>query len=244
VNRSGSSCIALNDVVAGYGTSRVLNGLTLELGQRETLALLGPNGSGKSTVARTIMGLTKCFSGTIEWNGREITRSATWRRSRLGIGYVPQVDNVFRELTINDNLLVGAGGVRSRKERQRRVDDVYELFSVLQARRNVSGDKLSGGERRLLSFASALVQEPKVLVLDEPTSDLAPAAIDVVIEKIVEIRETFKIPVLLIEQNAVRALEISDDVCLLIRGNVIERRAARNTTEAEIAKVFLEVIDD
>jgi branched-chain amino acid transport system ATP-binding protein len=243
MNGNGGGCITLRDVVAGYGISRVLNGLTLELGQRETLALLGPNGSGKSTVARTIMGLTKTFSGAIEWNGREITRSATWQRSRLGIGYVPQVDNVFRELTINDNLLVGAAGVRGRRERQRRVDEVYELFPALQARRDVSADKLSGGERRLLSFASALVQEPKVLVLDEPTSDLAPAAIDVVIDKIVEIRETFKIPVLLIEQNAVRALEISDDVCLLIRGSVIERRPAKTTTEAEIARVFLEVLD-
>jgi branched-chain amino acid transport system ATP-binding protein len=241
VSENGGACITLTDVVAGYGSARVLNGLGLELGRRETLALLGPNGSGKSTVARTIMGLTKTFSGRVEWNGRDITRSATWERARLGIGYVPQVDNVFRELTINDNLLVGAARVRGRRARQRQVDQLYEIFPLLRTRRNVSADKLSGGERRLLSFASAMVQEPKVLVLDEPTSDLAPAAIDVVIDKIVEIRDAFEIPVLLIEQNAVRALEISNDVCLLIRGTVIERRAAASTTEAEIASVFLEV---
>jgi ABC-type branched-subunit amino acid transport system ATPase component len=232
--------LELDSIEAGYGRSQVLNGLSLGVGGSETIAVLGPNGSGKSTVAKTIMGLTDLFDGRVVWNGKPIQTRSTARRARLGLAYVPQVDNVFRGLSVNDNLLIGANALPTRRARHARVAETYGLFPRLYERRQVSAEKLSGGERRMLSFATAIVNDPKLMLLDEPTSDLAPATIDQVMDKIVEIRDQLGIPVLLIEQNAVRALEIADDVCVLVRGRVVLRCRTDETTEEDIAAIFLE----
>ncbi len=233
-----SAVLVLHDVCAGYGRSRVLNGVSLSVGQ-ETVALLGPNGSGKSTVAKTIMSLTTLYEGRIEWNGRDISRTATWRRVRLGLGYVPQVENVFRTLTVDDNLFMGGGDLPKREAAQR-LAEIYDLFPMLHARKGVSAGNLSGGERRLLAFATTLIHGPKLLILDEPTSDLAPAAIDLVFGKIREIRDQFEIPLLVIEQNVERALELADRVYIVVRGHVIVERTAREIDEEEIGMIFLE----
>ena len=232
--------MSLEDVHAGYGRTRILNGIELAISGKETVAVLGPNGSGKSTVAKTIMNLTTLYEGRIVWKGQDVSRSLCSHRARIGIGYVPQTDNVFRGLTINDNLLMGVSGVRRRAERQRRASEMYELFPALHGRRDVLADKLSGGERRMLSFATALVQRPELLVLDEPTSDLAPTVIDQILDKIVEVRDELHVPILLIEQNVWRALELADHVCLLVRGRIVVNRVAGELDEDEIARVFLE----
>ena len=236
--------LALREVHAGYNRTRILNGVSLSINRNETLALLGPNGSGKSTVAKTVMSLTSLHEGTIMWQGNDISRSTPWRRARLGLGYVPQIDNIFRGLTVSDNLLVGTNAVRGRRARQELVDEMYELFPVLAARRSILADRLSGGERRMLSFATTLVRRPELLVLDEPTSDLAPRAIDLILDKIVEIREQYKLPILLIEQNVWRALEIADHVCLLVRGRIVVQRLAREMDVQEIGRIFLEQVNE
>ena len=236
--------LALSEVHAGYNRTRILNGVSFSINRNETLALLGPNGSGKSTVAKTVMSLTSLHEGTIMWQGKDVSRSTPWHRARMGLGYVPQVDNIFRGLTINDNLLVGTNAVRGRKARQELVDEMYELFPALAARRSILADRLSGGERRMLSFATTLVQRPELLILDEPTSDLAPRAIDLILDKIVEIREQFNLPILLIEQNVWRALDIADHVCLLVRGRIVVKRLAREMDVQEIGRIFLEQVNE
>lgn len=231
--------LRLERVSAGYGRASVLEDISIRVGDGETVALLGPNGSGKSTVAKTTMGLTTLYSGDVELHGKTVNRTPPWKRSRLGLGYVPQVENVFRGLRVDENLLVGASNL-PRREADERLDDVYALFPMLEARRNVVAGNLSGGERRLLAFATTLVQAPRLLVLDEPTSDLAPAAIDLVFEKIYEIRDQFKLPLLVIEQNVDRALELADRVCILVRGQVVVDSPAAEIDEAEIGRVFLQ----
>jgi ABC-type branched-subunit amino acid transport system ATPase component len=233
-----SAVLALDNVSAGYGRSIVLNGVSLSVGQ-ETVVLLGPNGSGKSTIAKTIMSLTSLYGGRIELNGLDISRVATWRRVRMGLGYVPQVENIFRTLTVEENLSMGMGDC-PRLEAARRLAETYALFPALQVRRRVSAGNLSGGERRLLAFATTLVQDPKLLILDEPTSDLAPAAIDLIFEKIREVRDRFRIPLLMIEQNVERALELADRVYVLVRGRAVVERSAGEIDETEIGMIFLE----
>lgn len=234
-----SAMLSVRDMRAGYGRSAVLNGVSLSVDHGETVALLGPNGSGKSTLAKTIMNLTTLYEGRTEWNGRDISQIPTWQRVRLGLGYVPQVDNVFRTLTVDENLLVGTD-LFPKREAANRLAEIYALFSQLAARRRLKAGNLSGGERRLLAFATTLVQNPKLLILDEPTSDLAPAAIDLIFEKIREIRDRFGIPLLVIEQNVERALELADRICVLVRGRVVLERAAEAIDEREIGMVFLE----
>jgi branched-chain amino acid transport system ATP-binding protein len=205
---------------------------------RETVAVLGTNGCGKSTLAKTLMGLANQTSGQIEWNGHDITSSGTSARANLGFGYVPQVGPVFGSLSVHDNLLL-CNRRKARSQRQRNLDSAYEMFPRLYERRRISAGNLSGGERRMLGLASVVLQDPKLLILDEPTSDLSPVAIDLVLEKIVAIRDLLRIPVLLVEQNVRYALEIGDRVCVLIRGEVAVDRRAGEIDMSELAGWFL-----
>jgi ABC-type branched-subunit amino acid transport system ATPase component len=234
-----SGVLALRGIEAGYGKSAVLNGVSLDVGDGELVAVLGPNGSGKSTVAKTVMGMTTLYAGTIEWAGKDIRSAPTWRRTRLGLGYVPQVENVLRGLSVTDNLLIGAQD-RPRREREERLAEILELFPELERRARTLAGNLSGGERRMLSLGAALVQHPHMLLLDEPTSDLAPSAIDRVFEKIATIREALGIPILMIEQTVAVALEMSDRVYILVRGDVVVDRACSDITQEEVGQVFLE----
>ena len=230
--------LVLDDVRAGYGKSMILNGVDLSVGAHERVVVLGSNGSGKSTLAKTVMGLTTVFGGSISWCGAEAIGDPAWHRTRAGLGYVAQVNNVFRELTVQDNLLVG-GHRLPRREVAERIDGLLELFPTLAARRAVSAGNLSGGERRMLALATTLIENPRLLVLDEPTSDLAPTMIDTVFDKVREICDTRKLPLLMIEQNVGRALELADRVCVLVRGKVVVERRTDEITEAEVGEIFL-----
>jgi branched-chain amino acid transport system ATP-binding protein len=185
------------------------------------------------------MGLANQTSGQIEWNGRDITSSGTSARANLGFGYVPQVGPVFGSLSVQDNLLL-CNRRKVRRERQRNLDSAYQMFPKLYERRRISAGNLSGGERRMLGLASVVLQDPKFLILDEPTSDLSPVAIDLVLEKIVSIRSLLQIPILLIEQNVRYALELGDRVCVLVRGEVAVDRRADKIDMSELAGWFLE----
>lgn len=231
--------LQLTDVRAGYGKTAVLNGVTFSVGARETVVMLGPNGSGKSTVAKTIMGLTTFYSGAMRWGDDDLARLPSWRRVRSGLGYVPQVGNVFPSLSVEENLLVG-GNYLAAREREQRIEELYGLMPLLAGRRRVSAGNLSGGERRLLALATTLVARPRLLILDEPTSDLAPAAIDLVFEKLREVRQRLEVPLLVIEQNVDRALELADRVCVLLRGQIAVDRPAGSIDEQEIGHIFLE----
>jgi ABC-type branched-subunit amino acid transport system ATPase component len=231
--------LTVENVSAGYGGVHILHDLSLHLAQGETLAVLGPNGSGKSTLIKTIMGQTDLYQGRVTWDRAVITNLPTYRRVLLGFGYVPQTQNVFPGLSVVENLT--AGGLSTGKTSIiQRLDHIFHLFPRLKERRATRAGDLSGGERRMLALAAALIAEPKCLLLDEPTSDLAPVAIASIFEKIQEVIREYQVPALLVEQNVRRALEISDRVCVLVRGHKKVERPSRAITEDELGELFLE----
>ena len=213
---SGPAFLELADVSAGYGAITVLDGLSLRLAPAEILAVLGANGSGKSTVLKTIIGLTRMTAGRIALAGTDITRAPAHKRAALGIGYVPQNQNVFADLTVTDNLRMG-GYLRPRSLGAE-MDEVFDLFPRLKERRRELAGNLSGGERRMLSIGLTLLLKPKLLLLDEPSSDLAPAMVDLVFAAIGEIHRRLSLPILLVEQNVEKALAIAERVVVLVRG--------------------------
>ncbi|MFI5016422.1 MAG: ABC transporter ATP-binding protein [Dongiales bacterium] len=213
---SGPAFLELADVSAGYGAITVLDGLSLRLAPAEILAVLGANGSGKSTVLKTIIGLTRMTAGRIALAGTDITRAPAHKRAALGIGYVPQNQNVFADLTVTDNLRMG-GYLRPRSLGAE-MEEVFDLFPRLKERRRELAGNLSGGERRMLSIGLTLLLKPKLLLLDEPSSDLAPAMVDLVFAAIGEIHRRLSLPILLVEQNVEKALAIAERVVVLVRG--------------------------
>lgn len=232
------AALTLDNVRAGYGSTSVLNGVTFSVGAGETLALLGANGSGKSTALKTIMGLTTFYDGSIRWDGSEVSRRPTWRLVREGIGYLPQIKNVFPGLSVRENL--GLSGYLARARNPAPVTEVYEIFPDLARLAGTKAGNLSGGERRMVAIGSLLLQRPSLLLLDEPTSDLAPATAEHILQTIASIVADRKIPIVLVEQNVDRALSICTKVSILRRGAVVRSRDAGSISAAEIGAVFLE----
>ena len=209
--------LSLRNVTAGYGPITVLNDLSLSLRAGEIVAVLGANGCGKSTVLKTAMGLTRVSGGTLSLGGTAITGMPAHERAAHGLGYVPQTRNVFGDMSVIDNLRMGAY-LRPRAFAAE-VEKVFSLFPRIRERRNEKAGNLSGGERRMLSIGLTLLLEPRILLLDEPSSDLAPSTVDLVFQSIADIHRQLSIPILLVEQNVNKALEISDRVCVLVRGH-------------------------
>jgi ABC-type branched-subunit amino acid transport system ATPase component len=229
--------LALDGVTAGYGPITVLDGLTAALAPDEILLVLGANGSGKSTLLKTVMGLTRVAGGTIRFDGAEITRLPPHKRAAAGLGYVPQTGNVFAELTILDNLKMGAFLEPARSGE--RTAHVFDLFPRLAERRRERAGDLSGGERRMLSIALSLMIDPKVLLLDEPSSDLSPAMVALVFAAIVRIRRERGIPVLLVEQNVAQGLSIADRVLVMVRGSAAADMPVAAVETAALHDLFL-----
>ncbi|TPW32257.1 ABC transporter ATP-binding protein [Martelella alba] len=212
-----SEILSFHNVTAGYGLITVLNDLSLSLQSGEILTVLGANGCGKSTVLKTAMGLTQTTSGRLMLAGTDITAMPAHERARAGLGYVPQNKNIFADMSVADNLRMGAYLYPG--DLSRDVEQVYALFPRIREKRNDRAGNLSGGERRMLSLGLTLLLKPKILLLDEPSSDLAPSTVDLVFRSIRDIHSEMNIPILLVEQNVNKALEIADRVCVLARGH-------------------------
>jgi branched-chain amino acid transport system ATP-binding protein len=217
---------ALEHVEAGYDDALVLRGVDLEANRDEIVSIIGPNGAGKSTLLKAAYGLLPLASGRVLLAGEDVTGVRPDRLTRRGLGLVPQTANVFPMLTIAENLHVGSL-VLPRGERRLEVERVVDSFPVLRERPRQRAGTLSGGQRKLLALARALVARPQMLLLDEPSAGLSPAAIDVVFDKLVEIRAS-GIGIVMVEQNARRALALSD------RGYVLDmgRNAYTGTGKA------------
>ena len=207
--------LSLSGVRAGYGATVILEDVDLELPERGSLALLGRNGVGKTTLLATIMGHTTFHAGGIGYRGRPIARLPVYERSRLGIGYVPQTRDVFPSLTLEENLQVAARPGRWTLAR------VYELFPRLAARRRQLGGALSGGEKQMLSIARALVGQPSLLLLDEPLEGLAPIIIDTLLDAVSRLIREDALTVVLVEQSAKLALEVTQEALVLNRGRIV-----------------------
>ena len=224
-------------VVAGYGEVEILHGVSLVLNEAEIVAVIGPNGAGKSTLLKAVFGLLSVRSGRVQLLGREVTNLSPDRMVQTGMSYVPQVDNVFPSLTINENLEMGAfvrrDGLRERLER------VYGLFPDIADRRGERAGRLSGGQRQMLALARALMLDPKVLLLDEPSASLSPMMVDSIFDRIGEINRSGT-AILLVEQNAKEALSFSTRAYVLAMGeNRIEGEAAALLDNEEVGKLYL-----
>ena len=200
--------LGVTDIEVGYFADvPILNGLDVRVGEGEMVAIVGPNGAGKSTLVKVVIGLLRPWRGSVRLRGADVTGLKPHRIVGRGVGYVAQRDNVFPSLTVDENLELGGLARRSALSGER-AEAMYALFPRLAERRRQAAGTLSGGERQMLALARALVAEPDVLLLDEPSAGLSPVAVDLIFEKIAEINAA-GIAVLMVEQNARRALEMS-----------------------------------
>jgi len=212
--------LKLEGIVAGYGEARVLTGIDLTLGHGQALALLGRNGTGKTTLINTIVGHTRRFGGRIWLDGRDVTALKPYQRALAGIGWVPQERNIFKSLTVEENLTAVAVPGPWNLAR------IYRMFPRLEERRANMGNQLSGGEQQMLAIGRALVLNPKVLLLDEPLEGLAPIIVQDLMRILSEIIRDEGLSVILVEQNARKALSITHDALVLERGAVIHSSTA------------------
>jgi branched-chain amino acid transport system ATP-binding protein len=207
--------LRLQGVRAGYGETVVLEDISIDVPERGALALLGRNGVGKTTLLATLMGHTQLHGGRIECRGQSIEHLPVHERSRLGIGYVPQTRDIFPSLSIEENLQVAARKGRWPMER------VYELFPRLAERRSHMGNQISGGEQQMLSIGRALMGDPAILLLDEPMEGLAPIIVEMLMQALTRLIREEALTVVLVEQSAKLALQITQDVLVLSRGRII-----------------------
>jgi branched-chain amino acid transport system ATP-binding protein len=209
--------LELSGVDSGYGEVQVLDDLSLHLDTGEIVCLIGPNGAGKSTVLRTAFGLLDPWTGSVRYHGREIGGMAPEDIVREGIGYVPQTENVFGSLSVEENLRMG--GVSRESGLDRVIEELFDRFPILDGKRSAKGRTLSGGQRQVLAFARALVTEPDVLLIDEPSAGLAPNTAEEVFDNVLAVNE-MDTAILMVEQNAKKGLSISDRGYVLDQGTV------------------------
>jgi branched-chain amino acid transport system ATP-binding protein len=212
--------LTVESLRAGYGEAVVLPGLSLRLVEGEVLALLGRNGTGKTTLINSIVGITRRFGGSIELGGLDITSLRPDQRARAGIGWVPQERNIFRSLTVEENMTAVA------QPGPWTVAEVYQMFPRLKERRNNLGNQLSGGEQQMLAIGRALTLNPKVLLLDEPTEGLAPIIVEELLAALGTITRAGGICSVIVEQNAQKILGLADRAVILERGAIAHDAAS------------------
>jgi len=217
----------------------VLFDINAKAEDKEITVLVGPNGSGKSTFLKTIMGITKVYSGKILFNGDNILRMPPHAVTKLGISYLPQVDNVFTNLKVRENLVM-AGYILKGNEAKERLQEAVEDFPVLKGYMDRRAGTLSGGERQMLAMAMATIRRPEIMLFDEPTASLAPKIALEVLNKIIDLRDNHNMTVVLAEQNARRALDHADKAILLVSGRVMyEGDSKELLNHKELGKVYL-----
>jgi branched-chain amino acid transport system ATP-binding protein len=222
---SADPLVAVNDLHTYYGKSHILHGVTLAIGKGEVVGLLGRNGVGKSTTLKTIMGLVQPSQGSVTLEAKPITGMAAHKLAKLGIGYVPEDRRIFRLLTVMENLRTGLDrpGVTDARKHEL-LEKVFSYFPVLGERRNQAGGTLSGGEQQMLAIARAMMLEPKIILLDEPTEGLMPRMVSQ-IRQIIDVLHSEGVAILLVEQNVPLTLEASQRVYIMEKG-VIRHQAA------------------
>lgn len=205
--------LEVNELCAGYGPTRIVSGLTFDVEEGGRLAILGRNGVGKTTLLASLMGLSTHQGGSIRVGADDVTSLATSARARRGMGYVPQTRDIFRSLTVEENLIAGL-----KQRTSEALDEVYALFPRLAERRRNLGSQLSGGEQQMLSLARTLLGKPSLLLLDEPLEGLAPVICDQIMEIITGLATSRDMTILLVEQQIERALDFAERVIVIERG--------------------------
>ena len=231
--------LKLDNVHAAYGRLKALNGVSLEVNEREIVAIIGPNGSGKTTTLRVIFGLLPPSEGSVSMAGRRIDGEPAHRRARQGFAFGPEGGRVFTKLSVHENLELGAYVRRNKAAIAEDLAFVYELFPRLAERRRKPGGTLSGGERQMLAIGRCLMLRPSFLMLDEPSLGLAPLVVEEIYNRIERIRQR-GVTILLVEQNAKKALEIADRSYVLALGRVALSGPGRELLgNAEVQRAFL-----
>ena len=232
-----AALLATEDVVAGYVPEvNILNGVSFTVQADEIVTVVGPNGAGKSTLIKTIFGLLKPRSGRVLFKGEDMSGAKPHTITRKGLSYVPQLDNVFPSLTVDENLELGS---LDRSRTQERIAAMHDLFPRLGERRAQVTGTMSGGERQMVAMARALMPDPEMLLLDEPSAGLAPAFVDAIFEKISEINQAH-VTIVMVEQNARRALAMSDRGYVLDMGaNRFEGSGRELLDDPKVAELYL-----
>jgi branched-chain amino acid transport system ATP-binding protein len=226
--------LAVESLSAGYGQATVVNGVSLAIEQGEIVAMLGHNGAGKSTILKTVMGLVRARSGSISFDGTDITSLAPSSRVNRGLCLVPQTNNVFSEMTIYENIDYSMRIAQpDAAKRAVILARIYDLFPILKERSKLRAKSLSGGQRQMLGISLALAKEPKVLLLDEPSLGLAPVLVERVFESISDINREFGTTVLVVEQNVNAALEIASRAYIIQTGRVFVSSSAESILQRE-----------
>jgi len=234
-----SPILAVSDLVAGYDPGvAIVKGASLRVAEREIVVVLGPNGAGKSTLIKAIAGLVPISSGEVRLDGQEITRLAAHLMVRHGLAFVPQTENVFALMSIEDNLQL-AGAILAPRLKAERIEATYALFPDLARQRRLAAGRLSGGQRQMLAVARALMVSPRLLMLDEPSAGLSPKLVEIVFAKLADIRRS-GVTIVLVEQNARAALAIADRAYVLAEGrNAHEGKAAELWGDPAVAQLYL-----
>jgi branched-chain amino acid transport system ATP-binding protein len=239
---SSAPLVLIEDVHTYYGKSHILHGVTLHVGPGEVVGLLGRNGVGKSTTLKTIMGLVQPSQGTVWLDGNAITGLPAHKLARLGIAYVPEDRRIFRLLTVMENLRTGLDRKGVTEERKAALlEKVFTFFPVLSERRNQAGGTLSGGEQQMLAIGRAMMLEPKIILLDEPTEGLMPRMVSQ-IRQIIEVLHKEGVAILLVEQNVPLTLESSQRIYIMEKGSVRHHCAASEiSVDDPVIKQYLGV---
>ena len=225
------------DITAGYGGVDIIKNVNLYVNEGEIVVIVGPNGAGKSTVMKSILGMLNLSSGSVDFSGKVITNMLPQDRVSLGIAFVPQTQNVFTGMTVQENLEMGA--FLRQDNITDTIDQIYELFPVLKEKRNQSVGELSGGQRQQVAFGRALMTVPKILMLDEPTAGVSPIVMDDLFSRIIEVGKT-GVGILMVEQNAKQALGIANRGYVMVNGeNRMEGTGQELLNNPDVRKSFL-----
>jgi len=238
---AGEPALSIEGLRAGYGAMEVLHDFTLHVARGQSLCLIGPNGAGKSTVLHSIFGFTRIFSGRISLEGKEVTHLSPERKLKeAGIAYILQDKSVFPQMTVEENLLMGGYLLGSPGQAKTAAERVFDAYPRLAARRRHAARVLSGGERRLLEISRALVMQPRVLLVDEPSIGLEPRFIDMVFEILGELQRKEGKTIVMVEQNAKKGLEFADLGYVLVSGELaLADRADKLLQNEEVGRLFL-----
>ncbi len=238
---SNRPILEVQNLVSGYGKLAIVQDFSLTVAEGEFIAIVGPNGSGKSTLVKSIFGLTTIFEGKIIFEGINITSQKPEEIARRGLGYVPQVSNVFADMTVRENLELGAipSGKSNGDQEKKVLERVLGLFPDLSQRSSSKANSLSGGQRQMLAVARVLMAEPKAMILDEASAGVAPIVAELLFQKLVEMHR-LGLTLILVEQNARKALSIAERGVVLVQGRkAFEGSPEQISQDKEIAKLFL-----
>lgn len=220
-----SALLEVRGLSSGYGETTIVRDVDLDVRDGETLVIVGPNGHGKSTLLRAISGLLPLRGGTVTFGGQRIDGRPAEKLTQTGLIHIPQGDHVFPDLTVEENLLMGAFPAAAWRSRRAALGDVYELFPKLRERRSQRARTLSGGERRMVALGRGLMRDARLLVIDEPSLGLAPVIVEAVYEIVAKVARETDTAILLVEENFTHVEEIADRVCVLEMGRIVRTGA-------------------